>query len=559
VGLAGWQADQRVVMRRLVMRRRVIKGVAVVAMAVLVVPCLARTPQHRKLEPEFQTSDRCIACHNGLTTPSGKDVSIGFDWRASIMANSSRDPYWQASVRRETMDHSEAKPAIEDECSVCHMPITRYEAKLRGEPGEIFAHLPFNSKKKEGREAEDGVDCSVCHQIGKENLGTPGSYNGEFVVDPPTFQNEHLEYGPFNIVGGNQHIMQTSTGGFRPTDESHIRDSKLCATCHTLITTARGTDGKPVGALNEQMPYPEWLHSDYRDKQSCQDCHMPKVDEQTPIAKVLGVPRQGLHRHTFVAAEFFMQRMLNRYRDDLSVQALPQELTSAANETVAFLQEKAARISINRLAVNSGRLTAEVFVQNRGGHKLPTAFPSRRAWIHLIVRDGGRRIVFESGALNPDGSIQGNDNDTDPARFEPHYREIDRPDQVQIYESIMGDEHGRVTTGLLSAVGYLKDNRLLPKGFDKQTADKQIAAYGKAATDPNFTGDGDRVRYSISVGNSRGPFQVEAELWYQPIGYRWAKNLKPYGSAPEPRRFNAYFDSMESESAVLLARTEAVK
>ena len=29
--------------------------------------------------PEFHTSDRCIACHNGLMTPSGEDVSIGYD------------------------------------------------------------------------------------------------------------------------------------------------------------------------------------------------------------------------------------------------------------------------------------------------------------------------------------------------------------------------------------------------------------------------------------------------------------------------------------------------
>ncbi len=122
--------------------------------------------------PKFQTSDRCLACHNGLTTDSGKDVSIGFDWRSSIMANSSRDPYWQGSVRRETIDHPSAKPHIEDECSVCHMPITRYEAKLQGEEGEIFAHLPFDKDKKNNAEAEDGVSCSVCHQIGKEKLGT---------------------------------------------------------------------------------------------------------------------------------------------------------------------------------------------------------------------------------------------------------------------------------------------------------------------------------------------------------------------------------------------------
>ncbi len=331
------------------------------------------------------------------------------------------------------------------------MPIPRYEAKLRGQLGQIFSHLPFNAKKEEGRQAEDGVDCSVCHQIGKEKLGTRESFNGGFVIDAPDFKKQHPEYGPFDIVTGNQHIMQTSTGGFRPTDDLHIRDAKLCATCHTLITTARGAGGKKIGELNEQMPYPEWLHSDYRDKQTCQDCHMPKVNEQTPIAKVLGVPREGLHQHVFVAADFFMQRMLNRYRGELSVQALPQELTSAADGTVAFLQAKAAKISIDRLDLGSGRLLAEVFVQNRGGHKLPTAFPSRRAWLHLVVRDRNHRIIFESGELNPDGSIQGNDNDADPTRFEPHYREIDRPDQVQIYESILGDQHGRVTTGLLSA------------------------------------------------------------------------------------------------------------
>jgi len=79
--------------------------------------------------PLFHTSDRCVACHNGLLTASGDDVSIGFDWRASIMANSSRDPYWQASVRRETLDHAQSAAAIEDECAVCHMPIVRYEAK----------------------------------------------------------------------------------------------------------------------------------------------------------------------------------------------------------------------------------------------------------------------------------------------------------------------------------------------------------------------------------------------------------------------------------------------
>jgi nitrate/TMAO reductase-like tetraheme cytochrome c subunit len=498
-------------------------------------------------EPAFQHSDRCVACHNGLATSWGEDVSIGFNWRASIMANSARDPYWQASVRRESMDFPDVRAAIEEECSACHMPVTHYEAKLRGRPAEVFSHL----------DSEDGVTCSVCHQISKEKLGSRESFNGEFVVDAPKSKQEHPEYGPFEIKKGQQRIMRTSSGGFLPSEEAHIKKSELCATCHTLYTTARGAEG---GELPEQMPYLEWLHSDYRENQSCQDCHMPEVKEETPIAKVLGDPREGLHRHTFLGGNFLMERMLNRYRDELDVTALPQELNHAANETIGFLQSKTARIQIDRVSVSGGRLLAEVSIENLSGHKFPTAYPSRRAWLHVVVRDRDNKTLFESGALRADrsGAIEGNDNDTDPARFEPHYSEIDRADQVQIYEPILKDRAGRVTTGLLTAIGYLKDNRLLPHGFDKDMADKDIAVYGAASHDEDFRNGGDRIRYSVAIADSQGPFAVEAELWYQPIGYRWANNLKPYDAA-EPHRFTGYYDAMAAGAAIVVARASVLK
>src|SRR5882672_3811277 len=420
-------------------------------------------------KPGFQTSDRCVACHNGLTTPSGEDISIGFDWRSSMMANSSRDPYWQGSVRRETIDHPESKAAIEDECSVCHMPISRYEAKLQGVRGEVFSHLPFDQENKDNAQAEDGVSCSICHQISKEKLGTRESFNGGFVINPPSSKDEHPEYGPFAISPGHQRIMRTSSGGFRPTEAAHIRDSAMCGTCHTLITRALGADGKEIGSLPEQMPYLEWLHSDYPSKSTCQSCHMPEVHGQVSITAVLGVPREGMRRHTFVGANFFMLRMLNSHREDLSVSAMPLELTAGAEKTAEFLQSQAARVTIRDIKARSAQLTLDVLVENLTGHKLPTAFPSRRAWLHVIVRDANGKAVFESGALNPDGSIRGNDNDADPLSFEPHYREIKDSDEVQIYEPILRDQGGHVTTGLAAAVGYLKDNRLLPSGFQKQT------------------------------------------------------------------------------------------
>ena len=81
-------------------------------------------------------------------------------------------------------------------------------------------------------------------------------------------------------------------------------------------------------------------------------------------------------------------------------------------------------------------------------------------------------MVFESGALNSDGSIQGNDNDADPAHFESHYRTLTSSDQVEIYESILGDSAGHVTTGLLSAVGYLKDKPEPPEPLPERSTPK---------------------------------------------------------------------------------------
>lgn len=176
--------------------------------------------------------------------------------------------------------------------------------------------------------------------------------------------------------------------------------------------------------------------------------------------------------------------------------------------------------------------------------------------MHVVVTDVNGRVVFESGKLNPDGSIVGNDNDENPLKFEPHYREITRPDQVEIYESILKDWQGKVTTGLLSAVTYYKDNRLLPAGFDKAKAEKDIAVIGAAADDPNFNDKGSLVRYVIPTGNAASPFRVVAELWYQTVGFRWAHNLAPY-NAPEPQRMVRYYEEASRKSAVILARAEA--
>jgi hypothetical protein len=118
----------------------------------------------------------------------------------------------------------------------------------------------------------------------------------------------------------------------------------------------------------------------------------------------------------------------------------------------------------------------------------------------------------------------------------------------------MRHQAGAVTTGLLSGVAYLKDNRIVPRGFDKRTAPPAVAVHGAAIDDPDFGLGEVRMKYVIDVRNTSGPLTIEAQLWYQPIGFRWARNLDAYDTF-ETKRFVRYYDAMASSTALMLAQT----
>ena len=536
------------------------------ALGIVVIAATPTTPPPAwlPLDPNgdlFRTSDRCIACHKGVTTSAGLDVSIAYDWRASMMANSARDPYWQAAVRRELIDHPEAAAAIEDNCSRCHMPMANVTAQADGRTGSVFANLPGgDGTETEKALAVDGVSCAVCHQVQPDGLGEESSFTGGFTISEHVPEEGRSVFGPFEPDEGGAGIMHSATG-FRPTEGLHVQTSELCASCHTLFTHSVRDDGGEGPEFPEQGPYLEWRASSYAAEgemgESCQDCHMPVVQEDVPVTDVLGRARADVSRHVFQGGNFFMLRLLNRYRDELGVTALPQEMALAADRTEAHLRSSTASVEIQSASLEGDRLRIDVSVQNRAGHKFPTAYPSRRAWLHLTVDDRDGRRVFDSGAFSPDGSIVGNDHDEDGSRYEPHYEEISEATQVQVYEAVMVDQRGAVTTGLMSAERWVKDNRLLPAGFDASRADGRASVHGAATSDASFTAGGDEVRYRVQVSPDAGPFTVTVELWFQPIAYRWAQNLSEYDSF-ETDRFVRYYESMAAASALIVARTRAV-
>jgi len=505
----------------------------------------------------FHTSERCVACHNGMKSTTGEEFNIGFDWSASIMANSSRDPYWQASIRRETLDHPESSQHVQDDCSTCHMPAVRMPERDRGLHTNVFSKFPLDRFPKGDKAAADGVTCSVCHQVDKGDLGTEASFSGNVKFSRPIDEYHRAEWGPYVPDTGHQTVMHSSTATFVPMQGLHMRDAALCGSCHTLYTEALGPDGKTIGRLPEQMPYQEWQHSAYNNTaQTCQYCHMPEVKGQVPVTALYGPLRDNARHHVFLGGNFIIEGMLQDHRDELATFAYPAVVDAQIKGTSAFVQTQSAKLTVSPIQSTSNGIAVDVHVENLGGHKLPTAYPSRRVWLHVLVRDAVGTVIFESGKLNPDGSIAGNLNDEDKSKFSPHYREITSPSQVEIYEDILKDQQGHVTTGLLQAVGYLKDNRILPRGFDKTTASNDIAVIGNARNDPGFNDQGSTVRYAISTANAAVPFTVQAELWFQPIGFRWAHNLAPY-NAPEPQRMVRYFEQAANKSAILLAAAHA--
>ena len=497
----------------------------------------------------FAASGMCAACHTNLVDEAGNDVSNDALWRSTMMANSARDPYWQASVRKETLDNPALAAVIEDKCATCHTPMARTTAAIAGGTGAVLDTGFLNPDHPLHTLAMDGISCTLCHQIEAEHFGALESFSGHYVINPALPAGERLIYGPFVVDPAFAAVMQGASG-YVPAEGTHIQQSEMCATCHTLYTPSVNAAGEVVSELPEQMPYLEWLASDYAATQSCQDCHMPPAVGGVVLSITGGPVRSPVRQHTFVGGNNYALTVFRQMGEQLGATAGRQHFEATIARMQEQLQTQTATLAVENAALDGETLTFEVAITNLVGHKFPSGFPSRRVWLHITVTDANGATIFESGAVDAQGRISGNDNDADPAAFEPHYEAISSPEQVQIYEAIMLTAEGEVTTTLLRGARYGKDNRLLPAGFDKAAASPDIAVYGAAADDADFVGGGDRLRVSVDVGSAAGPFMVTVELLYQSIAYRWAENLRAY-EAPEPAAFMAIYDEVPNLPATV--------
>jgi hypothetical protein len=483
---------------------------------------------------------------------------------------------------------------------------------------------------KYGALARDGVSCASCHHIvpdktpaGQDPLQWFLNHNitGQF-----TTGSAGEIFGPFEDKETSPHPMKAALD-ITPKYSEYIKDSRLCGNCHTINLPVM--DQTPFGHSLEQVTYLEWLNSEFQtdfnpgpNAKSCQACHMatsyasakdkvlvtqiqtaiadvqddtyPAAEHTAPMDQVRARFREkGFARHQLQGLNVFLLEMFNQFmtadasappnfsNDILGVRksdymsTLSNDLQNAVSNFVQVAQHETATIDVSQPVIDAQKLSADVTVTNKVGHRFPSGVGFRRAFIQFDVMDTGLidpktkqpKIIWSSGATNEAGFIVDSDGKILESEYvgttshkkgpaQPHFWGKDHPitasGQVQIYEELVKDTDGNYTTSFIRRNQIPKDNRLLPRGWTKDgPAPKSFNgeflhstfAEGEAADDPAYqNGSGTSVvRYEIPL--SRLPkatvsrLAVKAALYYQAIPpYYLTQRFEQAPQAPGTQR-----------------------
>ena len=499
----------------------------------------------------FTGSGNCVNCHapdpdgEALVDEHGATVSPVADWQATLMANSARDPFWQAKVDHEGLVNPAHREAIENVCTACHAPQGFHEAHMTGAAGPNGYTMDDLMADELGL---DGVGCTGCHSIDNDNLA--GRSNGDLPINT-----ENVAWGGFENPWDGLMSGQT---GFIPAFGEHMRSSEVCASCHSLYTHTQDLDGEETGQIFfEQTTYLEWVNSAFNaENVQCQTCHMPLVEGGAIAATQPNwLFPQRFGKHHFVGGNAFMLKLMRDNAVQLNLSATSTQFDSTIVRTTASLQQSTANLNVRQLASSPDEWAFEVEVENLAGHKFPSGYPARVAFLEFTLVSTSGDTLFHSGAWSRENGIAGRD-----AGWEPHWNEITEENQVQIYELVLGDVAGQTTQVLERAAEVLKDNRLVPRGFSSlHPAYDTVAVGPMASLDADFNhrlgeeGSGtDRLVYRVPAVDGSSGVEATVRLHYQAVPAQWVAAMFEFSDQSERiANFESMYDAADRTPVVV--------
>ena len=480
----------------------------------------------------LESPDRCISCHGNYSI----EVEPYFNWSGSMMAQSARDPLYEASLAIANQD----VPESGDLCIRCHSP----QGWLGGRS------FPTDGSALTDADME-GIHCDFCHRMVKPS--TPGA--NPFPLDQPytdnTWPADNKYLGSMDFIppmsGNGMYIVdsdKSKRGPFIYIKAKHEylyspfhSESSFCGTCHDASNPLynRQSDGSytsnafgfPAPSYNTydlfplERTYSEWLMSEYNTSSgvyapqfggnkvhvyTCQDCHMKDISGVAANKKE-AIFRNDLPYHDMTGGNTVIPGIIAElYPSDVNTAALDSGVARARN----MLQLAA---SLDFTVIDMGdHISATVRVTNETGHKLPSGYPAgRRIWINIVARDVSGSVIYESGHYDFNTGVLTQDNDAKIYEIKPG---LDRS-MAGITELPEGPSfHYMLNNKMFS------DNRIPPRGFTN-------AAFEYIQSPPvNYSyNDGqywDDTHYNLPATTD----SVEITLFYQTISKEYVEFLR---------------------------------
>lgn len=379
------------------------------------------------LQPsDFPSAEYCGTCHQAIYR----------QWRESVHANSFRAPFYKKNVE---LLISEKGIEFTRHCEGCHNPIALFTGSLT--TGSAVRR-DFDN---------DGVTCSTCHSIVRLK---PETGVGSYVMGKPSVLVDD-KGKPVPGLPAASFILSHPSWHRRAMMRDIYRTPEFCGACHKANLPKELNGYKWLRAFST---YDEWQQSSWArqspapfykkpEVSTCQTCHMPRVKE--PGDEMAAAPDGTVSSHRWLGANTAipayygydeqLRQVIEFLRSDkirIDIFALeqgdsspespdsphrrtrsepaylpvgeenPPRLARAAHPD--FLGGIIAPIDERDFNLSPGKpVTVSVVITNTGiGHSLvPEQRDFYESWVEFLVTDPTGRVVFHSGGIQPDGSV----------------------------------------------------------------------------------------------------------------------------------------------------------